>query len=41
MQQMHVQSLGQEDALKEEMATIPVFLTGKCHGQRSLVDYSL
>ena len=33
-------SLGQEDILKKEMATIPVFLPGKSHGQRSLVDYS-
>ena len=27
-------SLGQEDILKKEMATIPVFLPGKSHGQR-------
>ena len=31
-----VQSLGQEDLLEEEMATAPVFLPGKSHGQRSL-----
>ena len=32
------QSLGWEDPLEEEMAT-PVFLPGKSHGQRSLMDY--
>ena len=31
------QSLGQEDPLDKEMATTPVFLPGKSHGQRSLV----
>ena len=31
--------LGQEDALKEGMATHPVFLPGESHGQRSLVGY--
>ena len=36
-----VRSLGQEDSLEEGMATIPVFLPGKFHGQRSLVGYSL
>ena len=46
-----VQSLGQEDPLEKEMAThssilfffffsTPVFLPGKSHGQKSLVDYS-
>ena len=34
------QSLGWEDPLEEEMATIPVFLLRKSHGQRSLVGYS-
>ena len=34
-------SLGQEDALEKEMATTPVLLLGKSHGQRSLVGYSL
>ena len=29
-----------EDALEEEMATTPVFLPGRSHGQRSLVGYS-
>ena len=40
MQEMWVQSLGQEDPLEEEMATTPVFLPGKLHGQRSLAGYS-
>ena len=33
-------SLGQEDPLEKEMATTPVSLPGKSHGQRSLVGYS-
>ena len=37
MQEMHVPSLGQEDPLEKEMATTPVFLPRKSHGQRSLV----
>ena len=40
MQETRVQSLGQEDPLKEEMATTPVILPGESHGQRSLVGYS-
>ena len=40
MQEMQVQSLGQEDPLEEGMATIPVFLPGEAHGQRSLAGYS-
>ena len=36
MQEMQVQSLGQEDPLKKEMATLPVFLPGNSHGERSL-----
>ena len=32
--------LGQEDALEKEIATHPVLLWGKCHGQRSLAGYS-
>ena len=32
--------LGREDPLEKEMATHPVFLPGKLHGQRSLVGYS-
>ena len=35
-----VWSLGQEDPLEKEMATTPVFLPEKFHGQRSLVGYS-
>ena len=35
-----VQSLGWEDSLEKGMATTPVFLPGKFHGQRSLVGYS-
>ena len=34
-----VQSLIQEDPLKKEMATTPVFLPGKSHGQSNLVWY--
>ena len=40
MQETWVGSLGQEEALEKEMASIPVFSPGKSHGQRSLVDYS-
>ena len=36
---MQVQPLGQEDPLEEEMATTPVFLPRKSHGQRSLEGY--
>ena len=35
VQEMEVQSLGQEDPLEKEMATTPVFLLGKSQGQRS------
>ena len=35
-----VRSLGGEDPLRKEMATIPVFLPGESHGWRSLVGYS-
>ena len=38
MQETLVQSLGQEDALEEGMAT-PGFLPGESHGQRSPVGY--
>ena len=37
MEDIHVQSLGPEDALEEEMATTPVSLPGESLGQRSLV----
>ena len=36
-----VRSLGREDPLEKQMATSPVFLPGKSHGQRSLVGYGL
>jgi len=39
MQEMWVQSLGQEDSLEEEMEPISVLLPGRFHGQRSLVGY--
>ena len=39
-QETQVLSLGWEDALEKEMATPPIFLPGKSHGQRSLVGYS-
>ena len=34
-----VRSLGQEDPLEREVATTPVLLPGKSHGQRSQVGY--
>ena len=37
---MPIRFLGQEDPLEEDMQPTPVFSPGKCHGQRSLVDYS-
>ena len=40
MWETQVQSLGQEDLLVKAMATHSVFLSGKSHGQKSLVDYS-
>ena len=39
MQEMQVQSLGQEDPLEEEMATHSSILAGESHGQRDLVGY--
>ena len=39
MQETRVQSLGQEDPLKEGMATHSSILDGKSHGQRSLTVY--
>ena len=41
LQETQVRSLGQEDPLEKGMATAPVFLPEKSHGQRSLVCYSL
>ena len=41
MQEMtQVQPLGGGDPLEKGMATTPVSLPGKSHGQRSLVGYS-
>ena len=40
MQETQVHSLGWADPLEKEMATTPVFLPGKSHGQRSLAGYS-
>ena len=40
MRETWVHSLGWEDLLEKEMATPPVLLPGKSHGQRSLVGYS-
>ena len=40
MQETWIQSLGWEDPLEEEMVTHSSFLSGKFHGQRSLVGYS-
>ena len=44
MQEMQIQSLGQEDPLEEEMTThssIPAWENSMDRGQRSLVSYSL
>ena len=41
MGETRVQALGWEDPLEKEMASTPVLLPGKSHGQRSLVGYSL
>ena len=40
LQEIQVRSLGGEDPLEKEMATIPVFLPGKSHGPRTLEGYS-
>ena len=40
MQEMRVQSLGQDDPLEKEMATTSVFLTAESHWQRNPVGYS-
>ena len=39
-QETWVQSPDWEDPLEQGMATTPVFLHGKFHGQRGLADYS-
>ena len=41
MQETWIRSLCQEDPLEKKMAIPPIFLSGKSHGQRSLVGYSL
>ena len=40
LQETWVQSLGLEDPLEKELATLPVFLLAKSQGQRSLVGCS-
>ena len=40
MQETQVRSLDLEDPLEKEMATTPVFLSGKSSGQRSLAGCS-
>ena len=40
MQEMWVQSLGQEEPLEKEMPTLLSILARELHGQRSLVGYS-
>ena len=39
-QETGIWSLAREDPLEKGMATSPVFLPGKSHGQRKLVGYS-
>ena len=39
MKETHVRSLDWEDPLEKEMATTPVLLPGKSHGQRRVVGY--
>ena len=39
-QETWIPSLDGEDPLEEEIATTPVSLPGKFHGQRNLVGYS-
>ena len=40
MWETQVRSLDWENPLEKGMATTPVFLPGKSHGQKSLVGYS-
>ena len=40
MQETRIRSLGQHDALEEEMATSSDIVAWKTHGQRSLAGYS-
>ena len=39
-EETRVQSLGQEDPLRREWLSTPVFLPGEVHEQRSLAGYS-
>ena len=39
MQEARIQSLDPEDPLEEELQPTPGFLSGKSHGQRSLVGH--
>ena len=39
MQETWVQSLGWEEPWRREWQPTPVFLPGKCYGQRGLVGY--
>ena len=39
VQETWIQSLDQEDPLEEELQPAPGFLSGKSHGQRSLVGH--
>ena len=40
MQETWIPALSGKDSLEEGMATIPVFLPERSHGQKSLVGYS-
>ena len=40
MQEIRVQSLGQENPLEKGMQPTPVFLLGEFHGQKGLAGYS-
>ena len=40
MQEQWVRSLGREEPLEKETAVHSVFLSGRSHGQQSLVGYS-
>ena len=40
LQELRVQSLGQEDSLEKEMQPTPLFLPRKFHGHKGLVGYS-
>ena len=40
MKETQIQTTGWEDPLEKEWLSIPVFLPGESHGQRSLTGYS-